>query len=92
VSAAPEQAPLQLTKAYPAAGVAVSITIVPGATLAEQTLPQLIPPKSPRGACLGSNLKEHNAYRARGRLVGPEPRSVAVPSNSLFWLSLSRVA
>ena len=42
VGAVPAQAPVQLTKFRPAAGVAVRFTTVPSANLAEQLLPQLI--------------------------------------------------
>jgi hypothetical protein len=40
---APEQAPLQPTKLEPAAGAAVSVTIVPGEKNAPHRLEQLIP-------------------------------------------------
>jgi len=39
----PVQAPLQLVKFEPAAGVAVSVTAVPGVTDCEQVVPQLMP-------------------------------------------------
>lgn len=40
----PVQPPVQLTKINPGSGAAVTVTAVPGATLAEHVLPQLIPP------------------------------------------------
>jgi hypothetical protein len=46
VAAVPVQAPVQLTKVKPASGVAVNVTAAV-ATLAEQTLPQLILPGVP---------------------------------------------
>ena len=39
----PLQAPLKPEKLYPAAGVAVSVTLAPALKLAEQVLGQLIP-------------------------------------------------
>jgi hypothetical protein len=38
----PEHEPVQFTKLNPAAGVAVSVTVVPCVNFAEQLLPQLI--------------------------------------------------
>jgi hypothetical protein len=43
VGEVPEHAPPQLRKRRPAGGVAVSVTVVPCANLAEQVFPQLIP-------------------------------------------------
>src|SRR5512142_198166 len=44
VMAVPVQAPLQPLNVPPAGGVAVRVTVVPLAMLAEQAVPQLIPP------------------------------------------------
>lgn len=43
-AAVPLQPPVQLTKMNPGSGAAVTVTAVPGATLALQVLPQLMPP------------------------------------------------
>ena len=46
IGAVPVQAPDHEPNVLPAGGVAVSVTAVPGATVAEQAVPQLIPPTS----------------------------------------------
>jgi hypothetical protein len=48
LGAVPVQAPLQLTKRWPLAGVAVRSTFVPGTTLSEQSVPQLMPAPAER--------------------------------------------